>query len=72
MDYLIKGICISVLIIFIKYFFNGGTNEYWTNQEGKVIIITGANAGIGFECARELVQLNPATIIMACRDPTRG
>jgi NAD(P)-dependent dehydrogenase (short-subunit alcohol dehydrogenase family) len=36
-------------------------------MEGKTVIITGANSGIGKETARALAHQN-AKIIMACRD----
>ncbi|KAF8605709.1 NAD(P)-binding protein [Ceratobasidium sp. AG-I] len=38
---------------------------------GKLAIITGANSGIGFEAARELVGLG-AHVILACRSQSRG
>jgi len=38
---------------------------------GKVIIITGANCGIGYETALDLAKRN-ARIILACRDPKRA
>lgn len=38
---------------------------------GQVIIITGANSGIGKETARVLAKTG-ATIILACRDPTKA
>ncbi len=41
------------------------------DQSGKVIIITGANSGLGFASAKVLAQAG-ATIIMACRDEERG
>ncbi len=41
------------------------------NQEGKVIIITGANSGIGYEAARALAAKG-GTIIMACRSQDKA
>src|SRR5215472_6646582 len=38
---------------------------------GKVVVITGANSGIGFETARRLAQ-EGATIVMICRHLARG
>ena len=38
---------------------------------GKLAIVTGANSGIGFEAARELVSLG-AHVILACRSQPRG
>ena len=39
--------------------------------DGKTVIVTGANTGIGKEIARELARRN-ARVIMACRDTQRG
>src|SRR3954463_11634065 len=40
-------------------------------QEGKLIIVTGANSGLGFHAALELGRAG-AEVILACRDPKRG
>ena len=34
---------------------------------GKVVIVTGANTGIGFEAAKHFATMNPAKLILACR-----
>lgn len=51
-------------------------SENWTannipNLSGKVIIITGANSGIGYESAREFTR-NGAEVIVASRDPNKA
>ncbi len=38
---------------------------------GKVVVVTGANSGIGFEAARELARAGASTVL-ACRSPERG
>ncbi|GFT96551.1 hypothetical protein NPIL_445621 [Nephila pilipes] len=40
-------------------------------MEGKVIIVTGANSGIGFETAKDLAA-RKGRVILACRDLNRG
>lgn len=39
--------------------------------EGKTVLITGANSGIGYETAKELAK-RKATIIFACRNLDRA
>jgi NAD(P)-dependent dehydrogenase (short-subunit alcohol dehydrogenase family) len=51
----------------LKKYFAGGVNPFSPDLEGKVFIVTGANTGIGYETARELVRLR-ATVIFAGRD----
>ena len=60
-----------MLVILNKYF-NGGVNRHFPDMTGKIVIITGANTGIGFETLREMAKLNPKKIILACRNKERG
>lgn len=46
-------------------------NKNTQDMEGKTVIITGANSGIGFEAAKYLAYLH-ATIIFACRNEKRA
>ena len=39
--------------------------------DGKVVVVTGANAGVGFETARQLYE-HGATVVLASRDRLRG
>ncbi|XP_065342998.1 retinol dehydrogenase 13-like [Cloeon dipterum] len=53
--------------IFMKEYMGGRKFEGKEQAEGKVVIITGANTGIGKETARELAKRG-AKVYMACRD----
>lgn len=65
---------ISSLLTYIsvKIYCIGGRNIHHPDISGKVIVITGANSGIGFETAKELAKLNPKCIISACRNQLNG
>ncbi|PYH90938.1 putative short-chain dehydrogenase [Aspergillus ellipticus CBS 707.79] len=43
-----------------------------TSLKGKTCIVTGANTGIGFETARQLLTLNAARVIITARDVSKG
>jgi NAD(P)-dependent dehydrogenase (short-subunit alcohol dehydrogenase family) len=40
-------------------------------MRGKLVLITGANSGVGFVTSRELAKLG-AGVLMVCRNPERG
>jgi NAD(P)-dependent dehydrogenase (short-subunit alcohol dehydrogenase family) len=42
------------------------------NLNGKTAIVTGANTGIGFNCARQLLDLGLTKLIVAVRDEKKG
>lgn len=41
------------------------------SQRGRVVVVTGANTGLGFETAR-LLAARDATVVLACRDPAKA
>ena len=43
-----------------------------TPLDNQIYILTGANAGLAFEAAKHFVRLNPAKVILACRNPSKG
>lgn len=58
----------SLLALYLgKKHFEGGVCRIRKDLTGKIVIITGANTGIGKESATMLAQMG-ATVIMACRN----
>lgn len=43
-----------------------------SSASGKTIIITGGNAGLGYDAARQFLTLGASRIILACRSIARG
>lgn len=39
--------------------------------KGRTVVITGSNTGIGFECARQLLDLGTSKLIMAVHDESK-
>ncbi|XP_058123622.1 retinol dehydrogenase 12-like [Anopheles ziemanni] len=64
-------ILIFAIVYFVRKFFQGGQfKNKDIRLDAKVVIITGANAGIGKEAAIECAKRG-ARVYMGCRDPAR-
>jgi NAD(P)-dependent dehydrogenase (short-subunit alcohol dehydrogenase family) len=50
---------------------SGWTAQQIPDQTGRMVVVTGANSGIGFHAARELAA-HGATVILAVRDVAKG
>ncbi|XP_062891539.1 retinol dehydrogenase 12-like isoform X2 [Mobula hypostoma] len=70
--YFITGVAITgTSFLVLRYWFAGGVCRCTKRMDGKTVIITGANSGIGKETARDLARRG-ARVIMACRDMARS
>jgi NAD(P)-dependent dehydrogenase (short-subunit alcohol dehydrogenase family) len=49
----------------------GWNTEEMPDQEGKVVVVTGANSGLGFEVSKKFAEKN-AGVVMACRSVEKG
>lgn len=39
---------------------------------GKTVVVTGANVGLGFEAAKHFARMNPSKLILGCRSEEKG
>ena len=58
-------------LYFLKNYFGGCVCDSKATLNGKTVIITGANTGIGLETAVDMAQRG-ARVILACRSPEKG
>jgi NAD(P)-dependent dehydrogenase (short-subunit alcohol dehydrogenase family) len=64
-------LCVGVGLRVLKTYVNGGVCSSEARMDGKLVIVTGANTGLGKTTAEELAKRG-ATVIMACRDTQKG
>ena len=62
----------GILLVAGKYWINGTSNQHYPALDDKIIVVTGANAGLGYINVEVMAKLNPKMVILACRDETRG
>ncbi|ESK97852.1 retinol dehydrogenase 12 [Moniliophthora roreri MCA 2997] len=43
-----------------------------TDLTGKVVVVVGANTGLGFEACKHFASMNPKRLIMGCRNKRKG
>jgi NAD(P)-dependent dehydrogenase (short-subunit alcohol dehydrogenase family) len=64
---LLNAFAVYLMVHTRKHVIEGGEAPPTTNMHNKVVVITGANTGIGLETARALFQQG-ATVVLACRN----
>ena len=64
------GVAIGILVLG-RLFFRGPKCNIKKDLTGKIVIVTGANTGIGLDTAIGLAKMN-ATVIIGCRNQERG
>ena len=65
------GTVFVVIVVLVRRYFNGGVCYSKELLDGKTVIITGANTGIGKQTAIDLAKRN-ARVIIGCRNVERG
>jgi NAD(P)-dependent dehydrogenase (short-subunit alcohol dehydrogenase family) len=67
----VLAVAVAVLMPFVVKEMSRDCNDYRVHdQRGKRVIVTGANAGLGYHTVLELAKTN-ATVIMGCRNAAR-
>ncbi|KAJ3548302.1 hypothetical protein NM208_g1076 [Fusarium decemcellulare] len=66
------GVVFFIFRLFLLNQILGKVPRPTASFEGKTVIITGSNTGIGFEAARHVIKLGAARLILAVRSTEKG
>jgi hypothetical protein len=64
--------CGTAFMFGLKRWIEGPANSATPDLSDSIVIVTGANTGVGFTAATEIARLNPKALILACRSKERG
>ncbi|XP_051921631.1 retinol dehydrogenase 12 isoform X2 [Hippocampus zosterae] len=65
------GAVLVICVTALRRWIGGGVCRSGERQDGKTVLVTGANTGIGKETCREMARRG-ARVVMACRDLSRA
>jgi len=71
LSYILYMVTVCVVLVWLVKELTMGIYTGTTRLEGKLVVITGANCGIGLETARDLAARG-ARVILGCRSKQRG
>ena len=59
-------------IVATRWYWAGGINTHSPDLTDQIIVVTGANTGLGYESVKFMSNLNAKTIVLACRSEERA
>lgn len=60
------------ILAFLKDQFTHVPPVITADLSGKTVVVTGANAGLGFQAAKHFAKMKPGRLILGCRNEEKG